>query len=433
MHVPETRNDVGAGEVRLRTGTLTADDGLNANGIASLDGSEEIYVVASRSPIDPIFRRDLESTGATILGYLPERALAVWATGASVRRLDQLDQVHFVAPLDPALKLAGTLHDLPAEVAPILEITVVPAVDAGLVAASLDALGEPDLRLNLSGQPSRNPPGPLDFITYEIVVTNSGDAPALSPSVSLGRDLVLFPDVLPPLPSGASLVGADVIIPLPDLAPGDSQTRSVRLRVTELLPQTSNEAIVTAEASESSCETLLGDNWIEDRSITVGTVADLVVAMNVLTDPSELGAGGSLGVSLFLSNIGTTDAEGVELTLTTQQFALVAAIAYLALSDGPSSDDPARVKGIEQRDYGDDPIPTATVSASVVLPELSGPKISMMRPEGMPRPPSARSSDRAPVEMPGMLLYASSSRRMIEPLPKVFSIWPRARSRAWVF
>jgi hypothetical protein len=49
----------------------------------------------------------------------------------------------------------------------------------------------------------------------------------------------------------------------------------------------------------------------------------------------------------------------------------------------------------------------------------------------MPRPPRARSSESVPVEMPGIARYASSSRRMIEPLPKDFSIWPTTRPRAW--
>ncbi len=43
----------------------------------------------------------------------------------------------------------------------------------------------------------------------------------------------------------------------------------------------------------------------------------------------------------------------------------------------------------------------ATVKARVVLPLDSGPKISTMRPRGMPLPPSARSSESEPVEMPG--------------------------------
>ena len=43
-----------------------------------------------------------------------------------------------------------------------------------------------------------------------------------------------------------------------------------------------------------------------------------------------------------------------------------------------------------------------TCRASVVLPLDSGPKISMMRPRGMPWPPRAMSSDRLPVEMPSI-------------------------------
>ena len=58
-----------------------------------------------------------------------------------------------------------------------------------------------------------------------------------------------------------------------------------------------------------------------------------------------------------------------------------------------------------------------TVSASVVLPEDSGPKISMMRPRGRPRPPSARSRLSAPVAIEGIGSSESPSSFMIEPLP----------------
>ena len=68
---------------------------------------------------------------------------------------------------------------------------------------------------------------------------------------------------------------------------------------------------------------------------------------------------------------------------------------------------------------------------SVVLPEDSGPKISTTRPRGMPRPPRARSSESAPVEMPGMILVGSSSSRMMEPVPKARSIWLTAWSSAY--
>ena len=69
-------------------------------------------------------------------------------------------------------------------------------------------------------------------------------------------------------------------------------------------------------------------------------------------------------------------------------------------------------------------------SVSVVLPEDSGPKTSMIRPRGMPRPPRARSRLSAPVCMPGTMSDGSSSSRMIEPLPYVFSICPSALSSA---
>ena len=43
-----------------------------------------------------------------------------------------------------------------------------------------------------------------------------------------------------------------------------------------------------------------------------------------------------------------------------------------------------------------------TCNASVVLPLDSGPKISTIRPLGMPCPPRARSSDRLPVGIPSI-------------------------------
>ena len=49
----------------------------------------------------------------------------------------------------------------------------------------------------------------------------------------------------------------------------------------------------------------------------------------------------------------------------------------------------------------------ATVSASVVLPEDSGAKISTMRPRGMPRPPSATSSEIASIQNAFNLLNRS--------------------------
>ncbi len=60
--------------------------------------------------------------------------------------------------------------------------------------------------------------------------------------------------------------------------------------------------------------------------------------------------------------------------------------------------------------------------ASVVLPALSGPNISMTRPLGNP-PPSATSSVSAPVEIVSTRSFCASPRRMIEPWPKLRSIW----------
>src|SRR3954447_23655984 len=72
-----------------------------------------------------------------------------------------------------------------------------------------------------------------------------------------------------------------------------------------------------------------------------------------------------------------------------------------------------------------------TCSASVVLPELSGPYISMTRPLGRPPMPSAMSSPREPVEITSMSDAASREPSfMIEPLPKARSIWPSAASKA---
>ena len=74
-----------------------------------------------------------------------------------------------------------------------------------------------------------------------------------------------------------------------------------------------------------------------------------------------------------------------------------------------------------------------TVRARVVLPELSGPKISTTRPRGSPRPPSAISRLSAPLEIDGITGTVSLSRRMIDPLPKFFSICPTAASSALDF
>ena len=72
-----------------------------------------------------------------------------------------------------------------------------------------------------------------------------------------------------------------------------------------------------------------------------------------------------------------------------------------------------------------------TCSAMVVLPEDSGPKISMMRPRGNPPTPSAASSEIEPVEITATGTMASfDPSRRIEPFPNCFSIWLRARSKA---
>src|SRR5215213_4639535 len=69
-------------------------------------------------------------------------------------------------------------------------------------------------------------------------------------------------------------------------------------------------------------------------------------------------------------------------------------------------------------------------SASVVLPEDSGPKISMTRPRGMPPTPMLASNESEVVEMAGMSITSLSPRRMIEPLPNFFSMFASAASTA---
>src|ERR1035441_6286943 len=72
-----------------------------------------------------------------------------------------------------------------------------------------------------------------------------------------------------------------------------------------------------------------------------------------------------------------------------------------------------------------------TCSAIVVLPEDSGPKISLMRPRGRPPTPNAASSEIEPVEITETGTMASfDPRRRIEPFPNCFSIWLRALSKA---
>ena len=70
-----------------------------------------------------------------------------------------------------------------------------------------------------------------------------------------------------------------------------------------------------------------------------------------------------------------------------------------------------------------------TCNASVVLPLDSGPNNSTTRPRGTPRPPNARSSDKAPVGIPEIPpTFGESDSFIIAPLPKAFSICPRALS-----
>src|ERR1700756_4037805 len=66
----------------------------------------------------------------------------------------------------------------------------------------------------------------------------------------------------------------------------------------------------------------------------------------------------------------------------------------------------------------------------VVLPDDSGPKISEMRPRGKPPIPSAASTEIEPVEMVGTACTVCAPRRMIEPFPNCFSIWPSVAPRA---
>ena len=61
--------------------------------------------------------------------------------------------------------------------------------------------------------------------------------------------------------------------------------------------------------------------------------------------------------------------------------------------------------------------------ASVVLPDDSGPKISMTRPLGYPPTPSAMSRVIDPVGITGMSFTSVLFIRMIDPLPKSFSIF----------
>src|SRR5438270_13454976 len=78
--------------------------------------------------------------------------------------------------------------------------------------------------------------------------------------------------------------------------------------------------------------------------------------------------------------------------------------------------------------------PSATVcSASVVLPEDSGPWISTPRPLGRPPTPSAISSPSEPEEMVSTSIERSFLPSfMTEPFPNCRSIWESAADRALV-
>ena len=67
---------------------------------------------------------------------------------------------------------------------------------------------------------------------------------------------------------------------------------------------------------------------------------------------------------------------------------------------------------------------------TVVLPDDSGPKISVIRPRGMPPTPSARSSAIDPVGMKSTCWRETAPSFMIEPVPNCFSIERIAASTA---
>src|SRR6201994_3904395 len=70
-------------------------------------------------------------------------------------------------------------------------------------------------------------------------------------------------------------------------------------------------------------------------------------------------------------------------------------------------------------------------SVMVVLPEDSGPKISITRPRGTPPTPSAASNEMEPVEITEIGTMASfAPSRMIDPLPNCFSSCESAVSMA---
>ena len=73
-------------------------------------------------------------------------------------------------------------------------------------------------------------------------------------------------------------------------------------------------------------------------------------------------------------------------------------------------------------------------SAIVVLPDDSGPYISIILPLGMPPTPRARSSSKQPEGIVDTdILDAASPNLIMAPLPKSFSIWLSAISNAFSF
>ena len=77
---------------------------------------------------------------------------------------------------------------------------------------------------------------------------------------------------------------------------------------------------------------------------------------------------------------------------------------------------------------GDAPVAlglATTCRASVVLPLDSGPNTSTTRPQGMPCPPKAISSDKLPVGMPLMGVAVLTPKGIMAPSPNSFSIWAR--------
>ncbi|EAL59603.1 hypothetical protein WwSim0512 [Wolbachia endosymbiont of Drosophila simulans] len=72
-----------------------------------------------------------------------------------------------------------------------------------------------------------------------------------------------------------------------------------------------------------------------------------------------------------------------------------------------------------------------TCKARVVLPELSGPNISIIRPFGRPPTPRAESSAIDPVDIVSIFSTGFCFNFIIAPLPNAFSIWLIALSSAF--